>query len=200
VIHGKDGIDQKSAGVGRASHYYSLSRLRGDGTLQIDGRREPVTVQAWMDHEFGSNQLGADQTGWDWLCLQLDDGRELMLYVLRLRGGGIEPYSNGTLVEADGSWKDVQLARFHMEATGHWRSRKSGAHYPSGWRVSLPGERLDLTVTPTVKDQELVTHGPPKVVYWEGSVRAAGTSRGRAVTGVGYVELTGYLQGTRPPI
>jgi predicted secreted hydrolase len=200
VIHGKDGIDQKSAGVGHASHYYSLTRMEGTGTLVVEGRREAVTVQAWMDHEFGSNQLAPDQVGWDWFSLQLDDGRELMLYLLRLADGRAEPFSNGTLVEPDGTWRDVALAEFSVTSLGKWRSAKSGATYPSSWRVRLPAQGIDLTVTPTVKDQELVTKGPPRVVYWEGSVRAKGTSGGRGVSGLGYVELTGYSLGSRPPI
>jgi predicted secreted hydrolase len=200
VIHGKDGVDQKAAGMGRASHYYSLTRLQGDGTLVIHGRREPVTAQVWMDHEFGSNQLTPAQVGWDWFSLQLDDGRELMLYVMRLQGGGVDAHSNGTLVEADGTWTDVPLDGFRIESRGKWHSGKSGAVYPSAWRLRVPAHGLDLTVTPTVQDQELVTHGPPKVVYWEGSVRATGTSGGRPVSGVGYVELTGYAPESRPPI
>jgi predicted secreted hydrolase len=200
VIHGKDGVDQKSAGLGHASHYYSLTRMQGAGTLVIDGHREPVTAQAWMDHEFGSNQLAPDQVGWDWFSLQLDDGRELMLYLLRLADGRTEPFSNGTLVERDGSWRDIALSEFSVTNLGTWRSPKSGASYPSSWRVRLPGHGIDLTVTPMVKDQELVTKGPPPVVYWEGSVRATGTIKGRGVHGVGYVELTGYSWGSRPPI
>jgi predicted secreted hydrolase len=200
VIHGSDGIDQKSAGVGHASHYYSLTRLKGTGTLEIDGRREPVTLQAWMDHEFGSNQLAPNQVGWDWFSLQLDDGREIMLYLLRLADGRVEPFSNGTLVEPDGTWQDIRLAEFTVTNTGTWRSPKTGATYPAPWRVRLPDRDMDLTVTPTVADQELVTAGPPKVVYWEGSVRVSGTSHGRRVAGAGYVELTGYSKGSRPPI
>jgi predicted secreted hydrolase len=198
VIHGKDGIDQKSAGIGRSSHYYSLTRLRCEGSLFLNGRRLPVTGLAWMDHEFGSNQLSPEQAGWDWFSLQLDDGRELMLYQLRRRDGSIEPHSNGTLVEPDGTWKHLPLNGFRLESRSRWRSPKSGATYPSGWRVQVPAEALDLTVTPMTRDQELVTAGPPKVVYWEGSVRVEGTNRGRRVTGVGYVELTGYSPGGQP--
>jgi predicted secreted hydrolase len=153
-----------------------------------------------MDHEFGSNQLGSDQVGWDWFCLQLDDDRELMLYILRLRDGRLEPHSNGTLIEADGSWRDIPLPGFSVTSVNTWRSRRSGAVYPSGWRVRVPVHGIDLTVSPSLDDQELITRGPPRVIYWEGSVRAEGKSAGKAVSGIGYVELTGYAAGSRPEI
>lgn len=187
VIHGHRGVSQKSAGVGRASHYYSLTRMETRGTLTVDGETLPVTGLSWMDHEFGSNQLSEEQAGWDWFSLQFDDGRELMLYQLRLKNGGVEPYSSGTLVQADGTWKHLPLAAYEIRATGQWRSPKSGAVYPHGWKIKVPGEGIDLTVTPTVADQELVPEGVAAVRYWEGSVRVTGTA-----TGVGYAELTGY--------
>jgi predicted secreted hydrolase len=99
IIHGENGVSQKAKGRGRASHYYSFTRLSTRGTLRIGNERFQVSGQSWFDHEFGSNQLAAGQVGWDWFSLQLEDGRELMLYRMRLRGGGTDPYSSGTLVE-----------------------------------------------------------------------------------------------------
>jgi predicted secreted hydrolase len=186
VTHGHDGVSQKSAGVGRASHYYSLTRLETEGTLTVNGERLPVTGLSWMDHEFGSNQLAEDQAGWDWFSLQLDDGRELMLYRLRLKDGGVEPYSSGTLVQRDGTWKHLPLSAYEIRPTGQWKSPKSGAVYPHGWEIRVPQEGIALKVEPTLAEQELVPEGVA-VRYWEGSVRVTGTA-----TGGGYVELTGY--------
>ncbi|MGV3723407.1 MAG: lipocalin-like domain-containing protein [Actinomycetota bacterium] len=187
VVHGRDGVSQKSAGVGRASHYYSLTRMGTRGTLRLNGEELPVTGVSWMDHEFGSNQLSAEQAGWDWFSLQLDDGRELMLYRLRLKNGGVEPLSSGTLVAKDGTWKHLPLSAFEINATGQWKSPKSGAVYPQGWTVRVPSEGINLTLEATVADQELVPEGVAAVRYWEGSVRVTGSA-----TGVGYAELTGY--------
>jgi predicted secreted hydrolase len=192
AVHGFNGVSQKSPGLGRASHYYSLTRLETRGTLRLGGETLPVTGLSWMDHEFGSNQLTSEQAGWDWFSLQLDDNRELMLYVMRLKNGGVEPTSSGTLVEADGKSRHLPLSAFKIDATATWKSDRSGATYPAAWTVRLPGEDLALRVTPTVPDQELVTGGAIGVTYWEGSVRVEGRSRGKPVRGVGYVELTGY--------
>ena len=150
-----------------------------------------MTGLSWMDHEFGSNQLGAGQAGWDWFSLQLEDGRELMLYVLRLKNGRIEPLSSGTVVAANGTSKHLPLSAYRIQNRGTWKSPKSGATYPSGWTIEVPGEGIRLQVEPTVPDQELVTR-ETHVTYWEGSVRVTGTSAGKPVRGEGYVELTGY--------
>src|SRR5262249_21244446 len=55
VLHGENGLSQKAEGRGRASYYYSLTRMQTDGELTIDGRTEKVRGLSWMDHEFGSN-------------------------------------------------------------------------------------------------------------------------------------------------
>jgi predicted secreted hydrolase len=191
VIHGFAGVSQKAAGPGRASHYYSLTRLATRGTLTLDGATLPVTGLSWMDHEFGSNQLGPDQAGWDWFSLQLDDRRELMLYLMRLKNSGVDPVSSGTWVHADGTWQHLALRDFQVQATGQWQSPATRGRYPAGWTVRLPADGLVLTVTPTVPDQELAPELIP-VRYWEGSVRVEGRQGSRPVRGVGYVELTGY--------
>jgi predicted secreted hydrolase len=198
VIHGHDGVSQKADCVGCASHYYSLTRLETTGILTVGRERLPVHGTSWMDHEISSNQLTKDQVGWDWFSLQLSDGAELMLYRLRLANGQVEPRSSGTYVRPDGSWVDLPLGTWSADATGSWTSPRSQGTYPSGWRVKVPAEQLDLTVTPAVKDQELVTGGPTAATYWEGSSHVTGTHAGKPVAGDAYVELTGYAPGGRP--
>jgi predicted secreted hydrolase len=195
VLQGVNGVSQKAPGRGRASHYYSLTRLTGAGSLRVGSEELLVEALAWMDHEFGSNQLTPEQVGWDWYSLQLDDGRELMLYVMRLRDGRVERVSSGTAVAIDGRSRHLRLAGFHIEATGRWRSPTTGGVYPAGWRIQVPSENLDVTVLPTVSQQEVITRGGAGVSYWEGSVRVTGSA-----TGVGYVELTGYARGSSPGI
>lgn len=192
VIHGHDGVSRKSAGLGEASHYYSLPRLATRGRLTVGGRSVAVAGETWMDHEFGSGRLAAHLAGWDWLGLRLDDGRALMLYLLRDRDGGFDPASSGTLVAADGAARHLPLAGFEVRATAHWTSPHTGARYPSRWSLRVPDAQLALEVEPELDDQELVTAGAAGVVYWEGLVRVRGRSRGAPVAGDGYVELTGY--------
>jgi predicted secreted hydrolase len=192
AVHGAGGVSQKAAGEGNASHYYSLTRLVTTGTLVVAGDTLAVTGSSWMDHEYGSGRLAGTHAGWDWLSLQLDDGRELMVYRLRRKDGSPEPLSAGTLVERDGRTRHLALADFDIAPTGRWKSPATGGEYPSGWRVRVPGEGLDLTLEPTLKEQELVSPAMGGIAYWEGSCTVRGTSRGAAVTGRAYVELTGY--------
>ena len=198
VVHGKDGVDTKGEGRGRASHYSSFTRLAAEGEIAIDGRKAEVRGTAWMDHEFGTNQLAPGQAGWDWVSLQLSDGRDLMLYLIRTDAGARDPHSSGTLVEVDGRAKPFTSADFHFEGTGSWTSPRSGAAYPMGWRIRIPEEGIDLAVRPLAKAQELITEGSTRVTYWEGGVTASGLSSGREVTGEGFVEMTGYAKGKRP--
>lgn len=189
VLQGDRGLSQKSTEVGNASYYYSLTRMPAAGTIRIRGERFEVTGLAWMDREWSTSGLGEGQIGWDWFALQLDDGYDLMLYRLRRQDGSADPSSSGTLIGRRGESRRLKLGAFELEPLDTWESPRSGARYPSRWRVRIPSEDLELTLTPLLRDQELEV----SIRYWEGAVEAAGTRRGRPVRGRGYVEMTGYV-------
>jgi predicted secreted hydrolase len=192
VLHGDRGHSQKGEGEGRASYYYSLTRMETEGELTVEGKAEKVRGISWMDHEFGSNQLGEDQVGWDWFSIQLDNKSELMLYLMRRKDGSVDPYSSGTLISDNGTTKRLILKDFHIDVLQRWKSPKSGANYPSKWKISVPGEELELEVTPPFADQELITSRSTRVTYWEGAVDIKGTWKQSPIAGRGYVEMTGY--------
>jgi predicted secreted hydrolase len=190
AVHGHDGVSVKAACATCASHYYSMTRLGTRGTLVYRGSRLRVRGVSWMDHEFGSDELQADMTGWDWFSIQLDDRREIMDYRLRRKDGGFVPESSGSLVERDGSVRYLPLSAVDVDVVGSWTSPHTHVAYPSGWRVRVPSARVDVTLVPVVRDQELANTGGG-VSYWEGAVDVNETGSGRRI-GVGYVELTGY--------
>jgi len=194
VIHGQNGISQKAEGEGFASHYYSIPRLKTEGKIFLQNKEILVQGISWMDHEFGSSQLREYQVGWDWFSIQLDNKTELMFYQIRHKDGKIDPYSNGTIVFPDGTYRHLLRNEFQIEVLDHWKSSKSGAVYLSKWRVRVPGHQIDLTISPAVKDQELITKESTRVTYWEGSVKVNGKYRDDSIKGVGYVELTGYAE------
>ncbi len=194
VVHGQNGISRKAEGEGYASHYYSISRLRTNGKIIIRGNEVAVQGTSWMDHEFGSSQLREYQVGWDWFSIQLDDGIDLMLYQLRHKDGKIDLYSSGTIIFPDGNHQHLPLKEFQIDVLEKWRSPKSGASYPSGWKIKVPDHRIELVLNPTVKDQELITRESTRVTYWEGSVNVEGKYGDVPVKGVGYAELTGYAK------
>ena len=55
--------------------------------------------------------------------------------------------------------------------------------------MNIPRLELAFTLEPALDDQELVL---PPISYWEGAIRVAGQRAGKAVSGKGYMELTGY--------
>jgi predicted secreted hydrolase len=195
AIHGENGVSVKALGAGYASHYYSMTALQVSGI--VNGMR--CTGEAWMDHEFGSSALRENQQGWDWFSIQLDNDTEIMLYVIRRKDGTPDVTSSGSLITSDG--RVVHIAREQMRITSQstWKSPKSGARYPMGWRVELPALNVVLTLTPLLNDQELVTRGSTRITYWEGAVDITGSFGGTPVLGSGYVEMTGYDKAFRAP-
>ncbi len=192
VAHGEDGISRKGPGPKDYSHYVSIPRLTVTGSLGRKGRQESLSGTAWFDHEWGPGGLPSGVAGWDWMALQLSDGSELMLYRMRLSGGAASPFSAGTFIPTTGpprpvAWKDVRLA---VRTT--WTSPSSKAVYPAIWSLRVPPLGLDVTISPLLADQELVTTQSTGVTYWEGACAVAGTREGRPITGRAYVEMTGY--------
>jgi predicted secreted hydrolase len=191
-LHGEDGLSRKAAKSAAASYYYSVTRLETKGHLTLNGRTLGVDGVSWMDHEFFSSAMAPGLVGWDWFALQLDDGREVMLYLLRHQDGSLDPASCGTLVDAAGKTRHLTLSDFQVKSTGVWKSPHSQASYPAGWQINFPGAGLNLTLAPTLADQEVRAGLPAKVSYWEGQVKIQGRQEGSPITGRGYVELTGY--------
>jgi predicted secreted hydrolase len=192
VAHGDGGYSRKAAGGTVASYYYSLPRLPTRGQLRLGEQVLPVRGRSWLDREFSSAQMAPEQQGWDWFALQLADGWDLMLYLMRRQDGTMDPASSGTLIDPQGAARHLRREDFAIKGIGSWKSPHSGAEYPSGWQVSLPGLGYHLTLTPTLKDQEVRAQAAGRVTYWEGQVRVEGTKGEQPLSGQGYVELTGY--------
>jgi len=188
VIHGERGVSQKAQGAGKASCYVSFTRLAVEGTLN----GVAVSGTAWMDHEWFTNLLESFQQGWDWFSIQLDNHTELMLFQLRRTDGGIDPYSAGTYIAADGRSTHLARADFELWPAAWWTSPRSRARYPVGWRITVPTFAIALDCTAAIPAQELVSEDQLSPTYWEGAVSYSGSA-----AGVGYLEMTGYSQPLR---
>ncbi len=188
VLQGEQGYSQKGPEPGNASTYYSLTRLQSSGQIEIGGETFQVTGSSWMDHEYSTSALSAGQVGWDWFSVQLDDGSELMLFQIRRDDGSVDPFSSGTLILADSTVINLNRDAFEIAVEEQWRSPHSDAEYPAQWTITIPGHELTLSLKPYLADQELMV----SYAYWEGAVRVNGSRSGQPVSGVGYVELTGY--------
>jgi predicted secreted hydrolase len=186
-LHGSGGYSAKGGAPGNASAYASWPRLAATGTLALDGGSRAVRGSAWFDHEFGTTVLPDGVVGWQWFGLQLDDGRELMLFVLRDAEGKATEASAASLIERDGRVRALARDAFTLEASATWTSARTGGVYPARWTLAIPSAELALELAPLVADCELVTTATTGIAYWEGPVAVTGSASGR-----GYAELTGY--------
>jgi predicted secreted hydrolase len=188
ALHDGDGwID---FGPGGGSYYYSRTDMAAEGVLTMGDATYGVEGTGWFDHQWG-DFISVGGGGWDWFAVNLEDGTDLTLSLVR-DADGTYPLIYGTLVARDGSTRHLERDEFQVTTTGSWTSPKTGAVYPSGWSIAIPGEGLAIDLTPTVADQELDTRATTGVVYWEGSQTVRATRDGRSVAGEAYVELTGY--------
>ena len=165
------------------------------GAIGVAGQRYEVRGETWMDREWSTRALSADQVGWDWFAIRLDDGRELMFFHLRRRDGQSDAWSSGTLVEKDGTPHPLRASDVVLEPSGSWTSPRSQTAYPARFRLLIATFALDLQVIPVLDDQELDL----TFRYWEGAVHIVGTATGKSVQGRGYLELTGYGEESTQP-
>jgi predicted secreted hydrolase len=196
VIQGENGVSQKAAGPGHGSHYISLTHLATSGSIVLKGKKFQVTGLAWTDHEFFTHQLEKDQIGWDWFSVQLADNTEFMLFRIRRKDGSVEPFSAATFVDEHGQSFHLRSTQFSLQPVGEtWTSPVTKATYPIQWEIAVPKLGLELGVKTPLSSQELTggaANGTLTPSYWEGAVTYEGTRSGSKISGVGYLEMTGY--------
>jgi predicted secreted hydrolase len=189
ILNGENGYSRKGKNATNASYYYSQPRLRVDGSVKINGVAYQVSGLAWNDHEFSTGVLDENQIGWDWFSLQFEDGRALMLFQLRERGGAISDSASGTFIAADKNSQHLNESDFEVAVLDKWRSPHTQGIYPSSWKIQIHKPNCVLEVQPWMADQEV---NFPPVTYWEGAVHFKGSCNNIPVQGNGYIELTGY--------
>jgi predicted secreted hydrolase len=190
VLHGERGYSKKSEDGSAASQYASFTRMATQGSVRWRGDEFAVVGSSWMDHEFSSGQLAKRQVGWDWFSIQLEDGRDLMLYVLRRADGAVD-YASGTWVDATGNSAALRGDEFTI--TG--KPPSDGSRYPTGFDVRVGDESFAIeAVTPRSINASVLVDG---IEYFEGPITVKRDGR---VVGRGYVELTGYDPDAKLPI
>jgi predicted secreted hydrolase len=192
VVFGKNSVSQKAADPSAASYYLTFPRLGASGQVVWGTSTNEVRGQAWMDHEISSSQLGTNQSGWDWCCLQFTNNREIMAYRMRRQDGSQDDYSTLSWVDAQGNVTQLPSASFRMETVRTWRSPQTGAVYPVEIRLktidATTGQPVVFLLQPLAEDQELAGEG--RLAYWEGACRVRDEQG--AEIGSAYLELTGY--------
>lgn len=167
---------------GGYTYYYSRPSMTASGELRLPEGVLQVSGSAWFDHQWGDLQMATDY-GWDWFAINLDDGREIMLFIVRAPEG--DALVGGTMRTTDCQVREISSNDLSLEALDEWQSPETGCIYPSGWDIAI--DDINLTVTPALKTQEMANQHDPSKTYWEGAAHVSGDATGRA-----YVELTGY--------
>ncbi|HEY1726276.1 MAG TPA: lipocalin-like domain-containing protein [Steroidobacteraceae bacterium] len=186
LAQGDAGFSRKGPASTAASYYYSEPHLRVSGHISRGARRDAVSGEAWLDHEWSSQYLDPTAVGWDWVGLNLQDGGALMAFRIRDAAGG-SYWASATTRDAAGKTRSFAPAEVQFVAARRWRSPRSGVIYPLSWQLRV-GERL-FDLEPLLDDQENDTRASSGTLYWEGAVRAR---EGDQAVGRGYLELTGY--------
>lgn len=192
LLQGEAGISRKGPGEGQFSHYYSRPQLATTAALTQDGRALQLTGRSWLDHEWSDSYLG-DAVGWDWLGINLDDGRALTLFQMR-REDGTPTYAGGSLRTPGRPDRSFAPGEVVMTPLRHWTSPATGARWPVAWRLQSPAG--DLLLEAAFDAQEVDARRSSGLAYWEG-VAWLRSADGRPL-GAGYLELTGYAG--RPPM
>ena len=191
LLQGDHGFSRKGPDAASASYYYSLPHLRVTGRTRIGSTTREVSGIAWLDHEWSSQPLDADASGWDWTGLNLDDGSALMVFVMRRKGGGIH-WAEAMQRDGSGATRSFRVDEVRFVPQRLWKSPRTGAAYPVATRVHVGDTAIDLV--PLMDDQELDSRISTGAIYWEGAVTAL---RNGARIGRGYLELTGYAKPLR---
>ncbi len=164
--------------------YQGITRLTLTGS--VNGRA--VQGEAWLDHQWG-NQIPGQTALWDWFSVQLDGGRDLMVYRVRRLDGTVAQLI-GSVVEPDGS---VRAVRGLRAVPGEEWISPQGRKYTLGWQ--LVSDEFDLTVRAVRREQELLSRST-RIAYWEGPIEVSGVWAGEQARGTGMMEL---VSGTWTP-
>ena len=192
VSFGDRGLSRKGADPASVSWYWSYTRLQAKGTLFQNGEEIAVEGIAWMDHEISSSQLGEDLAGWDWTCMQLDDGTELKAYRLRKKDGGSDPWSAVYWIDQEGNTERVYADSFIWKTLDTWTSPKTELQYPSSVEVSVkhPTNVQQIYQIRPLLDAQEFTGNRSDNAYWEGACEVLNEDGKRI--GMAYLELAGY--------
>ncbi len=191
LLEGEQGYSQKGERAGQASYYYSEPQLKVAGTLTRNGIPQSVTGTAWLDHEWSSQVLAPDASGWDWAGVNLADGGALMAFRIR-NAQNDKIWAHATLRDASGHVTQFAADQVSFNARRHWRSPRTHADYPVAVSIQTGSDIWELV--PLQDDQELDARASSGAVYWEGAVTVQHDGHNSDPTsGRGYLELTGYV-------
>ena len=156
---------------------------------------ENVTGKAWMDHQWGNTSWllsSEDQDkilGWDWFGINLDDGSDIIVFILKYAKTNKTIHS--LAVQLKNGTGPVFLSGLHTEPLGYWECPRTRISYPVSWRIDIADLDLSVTFQAMVKNQEIPVSGMARSI-WEGIGDVTGTMAGKEISGIARAEFYGY--------
>jgi predicted secreted hydrolase len=206
VIFGRNGVSLKGADPDARSLYITFPRLKTSGTIHYQGREFQIKGTSWMDHEISSSQLAPDQVGWNWASIHLDDGRSIMVYMMRTTGNSMDPYSSFHVIDNDNtSVHQFDSSDFSWSVDKVWTSPDTKASYPVHSTIHFTPPETAPTSAKSLPNQFVLRSRMPQqefnskitnLHYWEGACDVFHPN-GQKI-GSAYVELTGYGHSLTP--
>jgi predicted secreted hydrolase len=173
--------------------YYSLTRLGVKGRIKYKGINEEIVGTGWIDHQWGPFVVSPVKIGrlfesYEWFCLQLDNGMDVMISVIFDRSNGLPrngKYGGINISDKDGNIISTQ--GYEFKRTKFWQDPSSKKRFSMGWELTIPKHDINLKLIPKHKNQmvKMVLNGD----FWEGSLGIKGSVAGKSVSGKGFGEL-----------
>jgi predicted secreted hydrolase len=192
VKHYGDGYTVMYSPPESRTYYLTFSRLKTLGKIKFKNRNYPVSGLSWFDHQKLNLPKRSSLRGWDWFSIMLNDNTELMFFILRNKKGLTHKFMGGTYINKNSKTIDLSPQDVKVEVLSNWKSSQTGVVYPSGWNLKVSRLKLNLTIQPEVKNQEITRMLSTPINYWEGACSVVGNKAGKKVKGQSYVELVGY--------
>ncbi|WP_247235222.1 polyprenyl synthetase family protein [Telluribacter sp. SYSU D00476] len=195
VRHGDNGVVKGTGG--EDMFYYFIPQCEVHGTITTpDQQVHEVEGSGWYDHEFGkptNENPDVDihhDIAWNWVSLQLSNGYQVSGYDLFDNTKGGEGCGRWAIV-IDPEGNSRNITDFSFTPTEIWTSSRTFTRYPTRWQLQIPELGVDLRIRAEFPEQEFITI-ISKPAFWEGRIRAEGTFDEGAVTGLGFIERSGF--------
>lgn len=173
-----------NSGTDYANYYYSLTDLKTNGTIYLNGNQIKVEGKSWMDHQWADTPYER-KVKWNWFSVQLENDTQIMCYELTTKD---KKTYLANLIDKAGKCKytkDVIIKPLNKV----WASGKTGAEYPLWWNIQIPSWKIDLETKPLIENQEMIFS---IINYWEGPINIRGRINSSQIKGKGFMELVGF--------
>ncbi|NMC61637.1 MAG: hypothetical protein GYA55_00565, partial [SAR324 cluster bacterium] len=185
-------VPKEGSRLSDAMAYASYPSLSLNGTVA----NNKVKGQAWLDHQWGNyggwfinRSKNGKLRGWDWFCINLENGSEIAVGIHRDMQTRKVVGSFG-FARINGK-TTYDLTKISLKPLRYWRSSKTHIKYPVSWRLRINDIDADMLIEVLVDNQEISIFGPARAI-WEGAGRISGKIRKKNVHGRARIELFGY--------